>query len=121
MPGSFQAVSEPFPFLGRHLFPSLHHAPLRLVVLACGLGRLLQRLDLRAIELEALVERADFLFGLDGMRVDPVTKLNRTVERLYEPSTGRWLSQDPSNGSGTTSTLSSLAKRVRTYSYSPGW
>jgi len=44
---------------------------------------------------------ADFLFGLDGLRYDPVTQEYRTERRVGDPNTNDFLSQDPSQGGGS--------------------
>jgi RHS repeat-associated protein len=38
----------------------------------------------------------DFLFGFAGLPTDPGTRDVVTVNRIYDPATGRWMSNDPS-------------------------
>jgi RHS repeat-associated protein len=39
---------------------------------------------------------ADFLFGYTGRFYDQATGLQRNLNRWYDPSVGKWLSEDPS-------------------------
>ena len=46
-------------------------------------------------EMTESVPATDFIFGYTGKYFDKATGLQNNLERWYDPSTGRWLSQDP--------------------------